>query len=68
MSQVKVLFGEQNGARLEARIMKAEHDPYSIDYFINGKYMHTEVFPNVSIHYVESAASNWISGVKVLNG
>jgi hypothetical protein len=68
MSQVKTLFGEQNGARLEARIMKTEHEPYSIDFFINGKFSASETFPGVSIYYVESAAENWIRGIKVLNG
>jgi hypothetical protein len=68
MSQVKTLFGEQNGAILEARITKTEHQPYTIEFFINGKYTASESFPGVSIHYVESAAENWLQGIKVLNG
>ena len=68
MSRVKTLFGEQNGARLEARIMKTEHQPLSIEFFINDKFVAAESFPGLSIHYVESAAENWLQGIKVLNG
>jgi hypothetical protein len=68
MSQVKTLIKERNGTRLEARIMKSSHEPYSIQYFINGKFVTEEIFDGVSIHYVEDAAENWLAGVKVLNG
>jgi len=68
MTKVKTLMKEQSGSTLEARIFKSEHAPYSIEYFIDGKYVQSEEFPGVSIHYVEDAANNWLEGIKVLNG
>jgi argonaute-like protein implicated in RNA metabolism and viral defense len=68
MSQIRTIMKEQNGTLLEAKIMKSEHMPYSIEYFINGKYVQTETFAGHSLYYVESAAENWLAGIKVLNG
>jgi hypothetical protein len=69
MSVIKTLVGESNiGVRLEARIIKEDHNPFKIEYYVDGKYKQSEVFQGVSIHYVEDAAENWINGVKVLNG
>jgi hypothetical protein len=68
MSNVKTIVKEQNGTKLEARIMKTSHEPYVIEYYINGKYKQTETFEGVSLYYVEDAAENWLNGVKTLNG
>jgi hypothetical protein len=68
MTEIKTLMKEQNGIILEAKIMKTEHQPYSIEYFVNGKYTKTEKFEGVSLYYVEDAAENWLNGIKVLNG
>jgi hypothetical protein len=68
MTNIKTLVKEHNGTTLEARIMKEEHSPFIIDYYINGMYTQTESFPGYSIHFVESAAYNWLEGIKVLNG
>jgi hypothetical protein len=43
---------------------------YSIEYY-NGSDVspfNVEKFPNNSLFYVESAAENWIMGIKTLNG
>jgi hypothetical protein len=68
MSTVKTLVKEQNGTRLEARIIKNSHEPYVIEYYVDGKYKHTESFEGASIYYVEDAANNWLNGIKVLRG
>jgi hypothetical protein len=53
---------------LEAVIVKNAGEPYSIRYYVDGKYKQTEMFEGVSLYYVEDAAENWLSGIKVLNG
>jgi len=68
MSNVKTIVKEENGTRLEARIKKDSHEPYMIEYYINGKYKKSEIFEGVSQRYVEDAASNWVNGIKVLKG
>jgi hypothetical protein len=68
MTKIKTLVKEQNGTKLEARIMKTSHEPYTIEYYIDGKYKQTETFKDVSLYYVEDAAENWLNGIKVLNG
>lgn len=43
---------------------------YGIEYY-NGSDVRpfkVETFPNNSLFYVESAAENWVMGIKVLNG
>jgi hypothetical protein len=68
MSTIKTLVKEQNGLKLEARIMKNSHEPYTIDYYVDGKYKQSETFEGVSLYYVEDAAENWLDGIKILNG
>lgn len=42
---------------------------YSVDYFKpTGEKIKTETFTGKSIHFVESAVTNWIDGIKTLNG
>jgi hypothetical protein len=43
---------------------------YGIEYY-NGndvKPFKVETFPHNSLHYAESAAENWVMGIKTLNG
>jgi hypothetical protein len=69
MSIIKKFVGESNiGVTLEAVIVKNAGEPYSIRYYVDGKYKQTEMFEGVSLYYVEDAAENWLSGIKVLNG
>lgn len=68
MTVFKTLVKESNGIVFEARIHKTEHEPYSIQYFVDGKFKNEEQFPGVSIYYIEDAAENWLNGIKKLNG
>lgn len=62
---VKVFENSENMLRAEIHDMK---EGYRIDYFgPNGK-ISSENFKNVSIRYVEDAAENWLSGIKILKG
>lgn len=36
--------------------------------YINGDFLKEEVYEGKSIHWAQSAAENWISGIKPLNG
>ena len=52
------------------KMMRAEihelKEGYRIDFFgPNGK-IKSENFSGVSVHYVQDAAENWLSGIKVL--
>lgn len=68
MTTINTFIREQNGVLLEAKILKSSHEPYSIQYFMNGKFVTEETYDGVSIHYVERVAENWLNGIKVLNG
>jgi hypothetical protein len=64
---VRTFFKESDGANIKAEI----HDTpegYAIYYYTSGEFMKSETYHDKSIHYVESAAENWIAGIKVLNG
>ena len=69
MSQnlVNQFLGEKNGQSLKAEIYSAGQG-YTINYYINGEFIKEEAIVGHSIHYVEDAATNWIAGIKVLNG
>lgn len=70
MSQLKKVnqfLGERDGQQLKAEIYAAG-SAYTINYFINGDFVKEEAVAGKSIYYVEDMASNWISGIKVLNG
>lgn len=67
MQLIDTYIKETNNQRLEARIMKADIG-YSIDFFVNGDKVKTESYEGKSLYYVEDAASNWLEGIKVLNG
>jgi len=68
MTKIRTVIGENNGAVLEARIFKKEHEPYSVEYYIDGKFKMQEEFKDVSVHFVEDAVENWIQGIKILHG
>lgn len=65
--KVNEFLGEKAGQKLLAEIYSGD-DGYNIKFWINGNLIKTENFSGKSIHYVEDAAENWISGIKVLNG
>lgn len=67
MPKVNEFLGEKNGQSLRAEIHTADNT-HSIQYFVNGDLQKIETFEGKSIFYIEDAATNWISGIKVLNG
>ena len=63
---ISTYFAENSGARAE---VKKNSDSYEIEYFDQGGNLyHTENFAGKSLRYVEDAAENWATGIKVLNG
>lgn len=36
--------------------------------FVNGEFLKEEIYEGKSIHWAESAAQNWVAGIKTLNG
>lgn len=69
MSSKKVneFLGEKDGQNLKAEVYSNGFN-YTVNYYINGDFVKEEAYLEKSIHYVEDAATNWISGIKVLNG
>lgn len=65
--KVNEFLGEKAGQKLLAEIY-SDTNGYNIKFWVNGNLVKTESFDGKSIHYVEDAAENWISGIKVLNG
>ena len=65
---VNSFYKESENGNYRADIHKSESG-YSIEYYSpTGNKIKNESFAGKSIHYVESAALNWISGIKTLNG
>ena len=58
---------EKAGQTLRAEYFKTENGS-GIRCFINEEFIQEEIYEGKSIHWAESAASNWTSGVKTLNG
>ena len=65
--KINEYVGDRSGSSLRAEIHDNE-DGYAIEFYINNVLQQKETFPAKSIYYVEDAAHNWISGIKVLNG
>tara|TARA_Y100000389_G_C17471232_1_gene531242 strand:- start:19194 stop:19400 length:207 start_codon:yes stop_codon:yes gene_type:complete len=66
---ISTYFKEDAGQRARAEVVKNPDGTHKIDYYnISGDLFHEEYFPNKSVFYVEDAAKNWASGIKVLNG
>lgn len=65
--KVNQFLGEKSGQSLRAEIY-SNSEGYTISYFINDVEQNNENFPGKSIHFVENAALNWISGIEILNG
>lgn len=68
MAIVKTLMKESDGMSIEARILKSEHEPYSVEYYVDGRFKTKETYQSLSLQYVESAAEHWFSSIKKLNG
>ena len=65
---INQFLGEKNGQQLRAEIFPAGGAGYTINYYVNGNFVKEEVIKGHSIHYVEDACTNWLDGIKTLNG
>jgi len=59
---------EDTTKNIEAKIFHEDGNGFSISYYIDGNMVKSEVFPDKSKYYVEDAATNWLKGIRVLNG
>ena len=66
-TKVKEYLGEKAGQSLRADVFQ-DNSSYTSRYFVNGDFIKEETITGHSIHYIEDAATNWINGIKVLNG
>lgn len=62
-----VIITEKDGQNLRAEYFQTEAGS-GCRFFINEEFLVEELYDGKSIHWAESAAENWISGVKTLNG
>jgi len=60
-----VFENSENLMRAEIFEMK---EGYRIDYYGPNGFLQSENFNGVSVHYVQDAAENWLSGIKTLKG
>ena len=68
MSKVISTFVKEDGSA-RAEVRQNENGVYEICYQDSrGQQYRTESFEGKSVHYAESAAENWINGIKNLNG
>lgn len=58
---------EKAGQTLKAEYFKTE-DGCGCRFYINEEFIQEEIYQGKSISWAESAAQNWLSGVKTLNG
>lgn len=63
----KSLFSEKSGQHLRAEYFETENGS-GVRFFINEEFIQEEVYEGKSIHWAESAAENWLQGIKTLNG
>lgn len=63
-------YFKENANAARAEVLKNDAgEYYYIDYYdASGSKFYTETFPGKSLHFVEDAAENWASNIKVLNG
>ncbi len=64
---LSTVFKESNGITMRAEIHDTP-DGYEIQYYGSNGFLKSETYHDKSIHYVESAAHNWVNNIKVLNG
>lgn len=64
---MQVMIGESGGKSLKAEYYGTENG-CGIRFFINEEFIKEEIYEGKSIHWAESAASNWLEGIKTLNG
>lgn len=61
-------FHKGDGSPMRAEIHK-EDQKYMVSFYgPSGEKLKQEIFENKSLYYVEDAATNWLHGIKILNG
>jgi hypothetical protein len=63
----KYLISERDGQALKATYFATENGA-GVRFFINDEFILEEVYEGKSLHFAESAAQNWLAGIKTLNG
>jgi len=61
------IITEKAGKTLKAEYFEVPNGA-GCRFFINEEFIQEEIYEGKSIHWAESAAQNWLSGVKSLNG
>jgi len=63
----KTLIVERDGQSLKADYFTTTNGS-GVRFFINSEFILEEIYEGKSIHFAESAAQNWLAGIKTLNG
>lgn len=61
------LIAEKGGQHLKAEYFNTDNGS-GCRFFINEEFIQEELYEGKSIHWAESAAENWLNGIKTLNG
>ena len=64
---VEVLITEKAGKTLKAEYFATENGA-GVRFFINEEFIQEEIYEGKNVHFAQSAAENWLAGVKTLNG
>lgn len=64
---VKTLMAEKAGSTLKAEYFEVDGGS-GVRFFINEEFVQEEIYEGKSIYWAESAAQNWLNGIKTLNG
>lgn len=64
---IESLIGERAGQHLRAEYFETDTGS-GVRFFINEEFIQEEIYEGKSIHWAESAAENWLAGIKTLNG
>ena len=64
---VNTIFTEKSGQHLKADYFETDGGA-GVRFFINGEFIQEEIYEGKNIHWAQSAAENWLAGVKTLNG
>lgn len=63
----KTIISEKAGQRLKAEYFETDGGA-GVRFFINEEFIQEEVYEGKNIHWAQSAAENWLAGIKTLNG
>lgn len=60
-------MAEKAGQSLKAEYFETEGGA-GVRFFINEEFIKEEIYEGKNIHWAQSAAENWLDGIKPLNG